>query len=207
MKRFFRFVFVALLAGPGALFAQGEKYFKEAKVAIQLEPDSVKVRVVARAEDLMNTVHVFPGNNTDKAPFLLYEKRIEAYFQERIPVWIDGKQLYLKVVQWKPNGRGPGDGFDSASLNVIYQTITLGGRLPGNPEHLQVRADLWVERTDADATTVEFSLLQGGLILRRLSSRTEKTWKFPISPDSLAAMRLHLPSQKREPFMDEGDPD
>ena len=208
MEKYFRLAFIISVAAYSVLFAD-EKYFQAAKVVIRLSHDSVQVQVVARAEDLMNTVHVFPGSNSDKEPYRLYEKRIETYFQTRIPLLVDGKRVDLRVVQWKPGGRGIGDGFDSASLNTIDHAITLGGRLPKNPDHLEVRADLWVERTDADTTIVEFSLVQDGLTLRRRLSRTERTLKFPISSDSLAAMRRHLPSQQDEsfPYLDENAPD
>jgi hypothetical protein len=177
----------------------GERFFHTAGVAVRLVgEDSVLVTFGARSEDLQNTVGVFPYydetyKHRDTANFRLFERKLEIYLQERLPVRVDGKNVYMRVVQWKPGGKGRNDGLDMASLFVDDLFITLGGRLPKKRTTLDVTANVWVERTDAVETVVQFSLFEGRTALRRLWTKREKTVRFPLAPDSLRAMRANPP--------------
>lgn len=166
--------------------ADGEKFFDSVKVEIRLiDPDSITVQVTALTQDLFNTVWVFPDSHSDDSVFRLFEDRIETYLQARIPVQIDNKNIYMKVVQWKPGGKGRGDGFDSTLADTRENSITLGGKLPKQRKYLKIRVDMWVERKDAAETAVEFSLFHHGALQRQTWSHREKTLRFPISSDSL----------------------
>jgi hypothetical protein len=177
----------------------GERFFHTAGIAVRLVgKDSVLVTIGAGSEDLQNTVNVFPyEDENSKAPdtanFRLFERKLETYLQERVPVKVNGKGVVLKVVQWKPKGKGREDRLDMKSLWVDDLFITLGGRLPKKRKYLDITAYLWVERTDAADTEVQFSLFQDYVPLRRLWTKREKTVRFPLSPDSLKAMRKNPP--------------
>lgn len=181
----------------------GERFFHSAGIAVRLVgDDSVLVTVGASSEDLQNTVGVFPyedetSPHVDTANFRLLERKLEAYLQARIPVRVDGKALFLRVVQWKPNGKGREDGLDMQSLYRDALFITFGGRLPEKRTTLDVTANIWVERRDAAETIVQFSLFQDRQALRRLWTTREKTVRFPLHPDSLKAMRANPPPPVR----------
>jgi hypothetical protein len=185
--------------------AEGEKFFHSAGIAVRLVgPDSVLVTFGARSEDLQNTVHVFPyeedtAPGSDTATFRLFERKLEFYLQERIPVQVDGRGVYLRVVQWKPKGKGREDRLDMKSLWVDDLFITLGGKIPRKRKHLDVTANVWVERKDAKDTEIQVSLFQDRTLLRRLWTKREKKVRFPVSPDSLKAMRRNPPPRLMPP--------
>ena len=181
-----------------------ELFFQYAKVAVTLvDPDSITVDVTAEAEDFMNTINVFPVGDRDERKYRRYESLLESYLRTRIPVWVDGRRIALAAVNAKPggkgNGNGSGSGFDSVSIHMADHTIRLGGKLPAKRSLMEVQADLWVERSDAGHTMVEFSLRNRGVILRRTWAGVEKKLRFPLSADSLGAMRSHPPDQKESP--------
>jgi hypothetical protein len=177
----------------------GERHFQNAGIALRLVgKDSLLVTFGARSEDLQNTVGVFPyeeddAKGSDTAGFRLFERKLERYLQERLPVQVDGRGLPLQVVQWKPQGKGREDRLDMPSLYVDDLFITLGGKLPRKKKHLDVTANIWVERQDAMETVVQVSLFQDREVLRRVWTKREKKVRFPISPDSLRAMRKNPP--------------
>lgn len=185
--------------------AEGERFFQSAGIAIRLVgPDSLLVTFGARSEDLQNTVGVFPyeedsARGSDSANFRLFERRLESYLQERIPVQVDGRGVFLQVVQWKPKGKGREDRLDMPSLWVEDLYVTLGGRIPRERKHLDVTANIWVERKDAQETQVQVSLFQDNQVLRRLWTKREKRVRFPLTADSLKAMRANAPAPLRIP--------
>jgi hypothetical protein len=189
----------------------GERFFHTAGIAVRLVgEDSVLVTFGGGSEDLQNTVDVFPYEDENSrqpatAAFRLLERKLESYLQERIPVRVDGKSVYLRVVQWKPNGKGREDGLDMKSLYVDKLFITLGGRVPKKKTTLDVTANIWVERKDAADTEVQFSLFQGRDALRREWGKREKTVRFPVSPDSLKAMRANPPPPMIVPVDEEDE--
>lgn len=181
----------------------GERFFHSAGIAVRLVgEDSVLVTFGASSEDLQNTVGVFPyededSPHVDTANFRLFERKLETYLQERIPVRVDRKNLYLRVVQWKPDGKGREDGLDMKSLYRDQLFVTLGGRLPPKRSYLDITANIWIERHDAAETIVQFSLFQERQALRRLWTKRENTVRFPLQPDSLKAMRANPPPPLR----------
>lgn len=213
-------IFSALLLTAAAAWAQdpldnshapGEKFFRTAGVAVRLVgSDSVLVTVGARSEDLQNTVGVFPYydeitnvQDKDSANFRLFERKLEAYMQERIPVRVDGKNVFLRVNQWKPHGKGREDRLDMSSLFVEDLFITLGGRLPKQRKHLDITMNMWVERRDATDTEVQFSFFEGYTPLRRQWGKRERTVRFPLTADSLKVMRANPPPKMLVPIDDE----
>jgi hypothetical protein len=190
----------------------GEKFFRSAGIAVRLVgPDSVLVTFGARSEDLQNTVGVFPYEEddalgSDTANFRLFERKLEIYLQERVPVQVDGRGVYLRVVQWKPRGKGREDGLDMKSLWVENLFITLGGRIPRQRKYIDVTANVWIERQDALETEIQFSLFEDRRLLRRLWAKREKRVRFPVAPDSLKAMRKTPPPPIKvyESQVDEG---
>lgn len=175
----------------------GEQHFHRAGIAVRLVgPDSVLVTVGAGSEDLQNTVGVFPyseQNDGDSAAFRLFEQRLEVYLQNRVPVRVDGKRLFLKVTQWKPGGRDRDDRLDMKSLYVQDLFVTLGGKLPPGGKMLDISANLWLERRDAAETVVQFSFFEDRQVLRREWTRRERLVRFPLTADSLAVMRKNPP--------------
>jgi hypothetical protein len=208
-----KFAWILAIAA-GAAFSQEndgikERYFHSAGIAVRLVgPDSVLLTIGATSENLQNTVRVFPYGDDDTT-FRLLERRLEAYFQDRIPVRVNGKRIYFKVTQWKPDGKGPKDGLDMASLYVQNLFITMGAKLPKKRTYLDITANLWIEREDAAQTVIQFSLFKEREVLRRLWTHREKTVRFPLSRDSIAAMRANppppLPRAAPEEIGDPGD--
>ncbi len=192
---------------------EGERFFRTSGVAVRLVgEDSVLVTFGARSEDLQNTVNVFPYydeithiEDKDTANFRLFERRLEAYLQERIRVRVDGKSVYLRVTQWKPRGKGRDDRLDMPSLYVEDLFITLGGRIPKNRKALDVTTNVWVERNDAIDTELQVTLFQDRTALRRIWTKREKTVRFPLSPDSLKVMRANPPPKLLAPVDDKDD--
>lgn len=185
-----------------------EQHFRRAGIAVRLvAPDSVLVTVGAGSEDLQNTVGVFPYLDSDSAQFRLFEQRLEAYLQTRVPVRVDGKRLSLKVTQWKPGGRDREDRLDMKSLYVRDLFVTLGGKLPPGGKMLDVTANMWVERRDAAETVVQFSFFEGHQALRREWTRRERLVRFPLSADSLAVMRKNPPPPLQRTAEDHDDHD
>src|SRR5690606_12631861 len=187
----------------------GERHFHHAGIAVRLVgSDSILVTVGASSEDLQNTVFVYPYGETpeeDTTSFRLLENRLEVYLQDRIPVLVDGKRLYLTVTQWKPGGTGRDDRLDMKSLYVQNLFITLGGKLPPDPRTLDITANLWVERRDAAETVVQYSFFKDQKPLRRLWTHREKTVRFPLAADSLAAMLKNPPPPLPRSAVDEED--
>lgn len=202
-------VSAALSQSPMDGHLPGEQHFHQAGIAVRLVgADSILVTVGASSEDLQNTVHVFPYGETpdeDTASFRLFENRLEVYLQERVPVRVDGKRVFLKVTQWKPGGTGRDDRLDMPSLYVRNLFITLGGKLPPDSKMLDITANLWLERRDAAETVVQYSFFQDRQALRRLWTHREKTIRFPLTADSLAAMRKNPPPPLPRTVMDEED--
>jgi dipeptidyl aminopeptidase/acylaminoacyl peptidase len=181
-----------VLSAAHSVYAQMEEeeehYFMRARVIVRvLNPDTLAVEFGAGAEDMVNTVGIAPYDNSDPQVFRLYETRAEAYLQDRLPVYVDGKRVYLKVSQWKPEGKGRADGFDSLSVYSPIR-ITLTGKLPTPRKTLEVSTNIWTERFDAGATEVEYRLYDGNALLKRFWSKREKKQRLPISADSLAVL-------------------
>jgi hypothetical protein len=171
-----------------------DAFLHDMAVTLRLEgPDSLVVTVSALSEDFQNTVEVYPYSDSDPRPYRLLEGKLESYLQGRIPVRVDGKRVPLNVVRWKPEGKGRGDGLDSASVWAGYMFISLGGRIPAQRTRLDATVNMWAERPGASGTSVEMTLMEGPRPLRRLWTQREKTVTFPLHPDSLAAMRANPP--------------
>ena len=161
-------------------------HFDQAKLTIRLiDPDSITMQVEADRDDFLNTVHTFPYEDTTL--MRLYQKRIEDYLLVRIPMKVDGIPLSrLRVIQWKPEGKGRGDGFDSASLNAQSHAITLGCALPKQRKILTLTMNLWLEFETE--TSFQVSLVWKDTLLERRWTSSEKPLKFPVSKDSLMTM-------------------
>lgn len=175
-------MFYGLLATPALALAA---HYNEVKVAVKLiDPDSVHLEVDADHDDLLNTVMMFPDNK-DTALMRVYQTRIEAYLVSRLPLKVDGKGLPLKVIRWKPGGKGRADGFDSTSLYSARQVITLGAALPANAKKLTLGLNLWAEFQRS--TVGEIAWFWNGALLDRRWSPMEKTLVYPLERDSLLA--------------------
>ena len=192
---------IVVLVALTFVFSQDEEeehFFMNAKIVIELVGnDSLTVQFCAPAEDMVNTVGIIPDGNADKEPYRLYEKRMEAYLQDKVPVAVNRKRLFLKVVQWKPGGKGREDGFDSAAI-YSPQKILFASKLPPPRDYLDVTANVWTERTDAGNTLVEYNFVQDGTLLKRLWTGREKRVRFSLSPDSLAQWRKNPPPPVQE---------
>lgn len=178
------------------------QHFGRAFIDLRLvPPDSVHVEVTADREDFFNTVQTFPDvfDGNPQAFAALYQQRLEAYLQTRVHVRAGGKAVRLAAIRWKPGGAGRADALDSADVWTPYHTITLGGRLPAGAVHMTVRADLWVERPDRPRITmVEYAYHEGKHTLRRVWEPTERVVRFPLAPDSLAALHKTTPPPATE---------
>lgn len=199
-------VFYGLLTAPAFAFAA---HYNEVKIAVKLvDPDSIRLEVDADHDDLLNTVMMFPDNK-DTALMRVYQSRIEAYLAARLPLKVDGKGLPLRVIQWKPGGKGREDGFDSTSLYSARQVITLGAALPKSGKKLTLGLNLWVEFQHA--TVGEVAWFWNGALLGRRWSPMEKILTYPLQRDSLLAAEeraKHAPPPPRtlpEAFRDDED--
>lgn len=203
---------IAMIAMPIALSAaipafsqmedygeEGEHFFMSAAVDVHLVGrDSVRIDFSGPAEDMLNTVYIFPNGDADTASLRAYERKIEAYLQERVPVRVDGKRVPLKVVQWKPGGKGRADGFDS-SASYSPQKITLGGKIPLQRKWIEVTANVWTERHDAGETVVKVTLSEENRLLERRWTRRERPQRFLLDSESLKRMRANPPGPEPEP--------
>src|SRR3989338_3954310 len=103
------------------------------KIAVHLiEPDSLTVTVDGNGDDFMSSTQTSPvGADTPEKKrelCLLYQERLLAYLLARVRMEIDGRRVEnLKVLRWKPWGKGPGDGFagDSLALWSSSHVVTL----------------------------------------------------------------------------------
>ncbi len=189
------FARTALLAFalPAAALAQ---HFSQVYVDVRLWPgDSVTVSVEADAQDMMNTVYVFPTyGDTGVEAFRRYESRMEHYLQQKTKLRADAKPVFLKAVAWKKDGTGPDDGLDSASIGTSTHVITLGGKLPSGTKRVSVWSEIWNERPELDRPPqVDYFLFEGEAARRRVTAPFERWVHFPVTADSLAKMSRHPP--------------
>lgn len=187
---------ISALFALAACASTAAAHFSAAFVDTELKDDSVRVTVQADVQDLMNTVKVFPYYfGASDSTYRLYEDRLEWYLQQKTVVEADGRRLYLAVVQWKPGGKGRGDGFDSVSLRTDYHSVTLGGKLPKGTKLLTVRSDMWneIQEEGRVPANIEYGLFQGGVALKRAWTQAEKPVRFPIDPASISRMRQEPP--------------
>jgi hypothetical protein len=177
-------LFYGLLTAPALAFAG---HYNEIKVSIKLiDPDSLHLEVNMDDDDMLNAMGMFPEEK-DTAMMRAYEVQTEAYLTSRLVLKVDGKGLPMRVVQWKPGGKGRQDGFDYASIYSTRQVITLGAALPKKREKLSLVMNVWVEFKNP--TLGEVDWVWNGALLDRRWSYMEKTLTYPLATDSLVAAK------------------
>ncbi len=178
---------------PAAALAQ---HFSQGYVDVRLWPgDSVTVTIEADAQDMMNTVFVFPTyGDTGTEAFRRYETRMEHYLQQKTKLRADGKPVFLRAVAWKKGGKGREDGLDSVSIGTSTHAFTLGGKLPPGTQRLSVWSEIWNERPELDRPPLlDYFLFEGTAARRRITGPTERWIHFPVVADSLAKMSRNPP--------------
>lgn len=176
--------------------AAAAQHFSQAYLDIRIHPrDSVTVSVEADAQDMMNTVYVFPTyGDTGVEAFRLYEARMEHYLQQKVKLRADGKAVYLRAVAWKKDGKGREDGLDSVSIGTGTHAFTLGGKLPSGTKRVSIRSEIWNERPELDRPPqMEYFLFEGQAVRRRFTAPFERWVHFPVTADSLAKMSRNPP--------------
>jgi len=167
------------------------------KVAISiLDSDSMTVTVDANHADIMNITKDFLQPDTISfAQAQLFQKRTADYLLSRVKVQVDGRPEDLKVLRWKPNGKGPEDGFyhDDAAFGSMDNIITFEGALPPPHKKLDVTVQLFAEFGISPIS--EVSLYWHDTLLVRQWLGLDRTLHLYVSSDSLLA----LAQQVRQP--------
>ncbi len=162
------------------------------KVSIHLiDPDSITVTVAGKTDDFCSTVGVAAIMETDpqkrREKTLLYQIKVADYLQARVRLKLDGRLVEnLKVIRWKPNGKGPEDGLDSADLWISSQQITLGGALPSRRENMDVSVQLFAEFGIEPIS--EISVIWKDSVLLRKWTGPDRPFRFPVARDSLVVL-------------------
>lgn len=188
-----RLASVCALVLPAAALAQ---HFSLAYIDVRYKaPDSVTVTIEADAQDLMNTVSVFPlYADTSIETYRRYEIRMEHYLQQKIKLRADGKPVYLQAVAWKAGGKGRHDGLDSVSIQTSNHSFTLGGKIQPGTKTLSIRSQLWDDRSEVvDPPLMEYFLFERDAVRRRFSAPVDRWVTFPVTADSLAKMSKRPP--------------
>jgi hydrogenase/urease accessory protein HupE len=159
------------------------------KISIRLiDPDSIVEEVNINNGDLFLATGMVYAESLN-ANVALYEKRAQNYLVARVMLQVDGENLKgLKVIRWKPGGKGPEDDFvhDNVALWSSPHVITLGAALPKGRRNLSVTVNLWPE-LGVQAIS-EVSLFWHDTLLDRHWIPIEQTLHYSLAPDSLAAM-------------------
>ena len=163
------------------------------KIAIRLvDPDSITVTVDANHDDLSNVLRFNVSFGVDTVfpkEVLIYQERLPVYLLSHLNLQADGLPLNnLKIIRWKPNGRGPEDDFtnDKAGFWMSNHVVTLGGVLPKPRKMLGVNVQLFAELGIQPIS--EISLYWRDSLLVRKWLGLDKTLRFNVAEDSLAAM-------------------
>ncbi len=175
---------VLFLHSPAAAHPTGTS-----KISVRLiDPDSIAVVVEINNGDLFLATGMVTKDLLD-SNVALYEIRAQNYLIERIQLQIDGVNLRgLKVIRWKPGGKGPEDDFvhDSVGLWTSPHIITLGAPLPKERRNLSVTVNLWPELGVQSLS--EVSLFWHDTLLDQHWVPIEKTLRYSLARDSLSAM-------------------
>src|SRR6185295_14897572 len=112
------------------------------------------------------------------ANYLLARVRLEADHNGPLP---------LRVLRWKPKGKGPEDGFgdDSAAFNDVRQIVTLGSRLPAPRHWLTVTVQLFAEYSVQPVS--EVSEVWKDSVVERHWIGLDRVLRLPLDADTLAA--------------------
>lgn len=160
------------------------------KVEIRiLDPDSLTATMDVNHDDIMNVIKDFLQPDTLSLPQAqLFQEKVSAYLLSRVVVQVDGQTEELKILRWKPGGKGPDDGFfhDDAAFSRPDNIITFAGTLPKSRKNLNVTVQLFAEFGISPIS--EVSLYWHDTLLTRTWLGLDRTLKLSIAPDSLKAM-------------------
>ncbi len=160
------------------------------KVALRiLDPDTLTVTMDVNHEDLMNILKDFIQVDTlTAAQAQVFQEKTFVYLHNRVRVQVDGQQEDLKILRWKPNGKGPDDGFyhDDAAFTSSSNIVTFVGILPQPHKRLDVTVQLFAEFGINPIS--EVSLFWHDTLLTRTWLGLDRTLPIYIAPDSLQAM-------------------
>src|SRR5262249_8506923 len=120
----------------------------------------------------------------------------------RVRLETDQGSPALSVLRWKPQGKGPEDGFDSVSFFRDRQGGTLGGAPPKDPARPRVGGGrfpgLGVEPRSGNA------LFRKDTLVRRVWLGPDASVRFPLAPDSLDALVREAAAQASSAAPGEG---
>jgi hydrogenase/urease accessory protein HupE len=159
-------------------------------------PDSLTVTVSATQTDFVEaTGQNFKLGSPEerRSSAEAYQEKLARYLLARIRLETDQGSPALSVQRWKPQGSGPGDGFDSASFYRERQIVTLGGALPKNRPWLRVGVGMFPELGVQPVS--EISLFWKDTLVRRVWLGPDASVRFPLAPDSLDALAREAGAQ------------
>ncbi len=159
-------------------------------------PDSLTMTVSATQTDFVEAVglNLHLGTTVQRRSDAdAYQEKLANYLRARVPIETEQGSLALHVLRWKPDGRGPGDGFDSASFFRPRHSVTLGGALPKGCAWLRVGVQMFAE-LDVQPVS-EISLFWKDTLVRRVWLGPDATVRLPLAPDSLDALAREAGAQ------------
>jgi len=168
------------------------------KVSIEiLDPGTITVAIDVNHADIMNvTKDILQPDTLSLPQAQLFQEKTSNYLLSRVILQVDGQPQSLKILRWKPNGKGPEDGFyhDDAAFGSMDNIITYAGTLPPQSrKKLDVTVQLFAEFGIEPIS--EVSLYWHDTLLVRHWLGLDRTLHLYISPDSLTA----LIQQTRQP--------
>jgi hydrogenase/urease accessory protein HupE len=185
-----RYLFRALAITIGVASATAAHVTGSSTVDIRLVgPDSLTVTVSATQTDFVEATgrNFKLGSSEERRSSAdAYQEKLAAYLRARIRLETDQGTPALSVLQWKPKGRGPGDGFDSASFFRERQIVTMGGGLPKNRAWLRVEVGMFPELGVQPVS--EISLFWKDTLVRRVWLGPDASVRFPMAQDTLDAL-------------------
>jgi hypothetical protein len=158
--------------------------------------DSVLITVSASPTDYEEALHRKLRLGTPavrRADANAYQEKLAGYLRERLRLETGQESLRLRVLRWKPDGKGPEDGFDSASFFRDRHSVTLGGALPAHRAWMRIGIQLFAELGVQPVS--EASVYWKGSLVRRAWMGPDQTLLLSLIPDSLDALAHAAASQ------------
>jgi hydrogenase/urease accessory protein HupE len=153
------------------------------------DSDSIRITVSASPTDYAEALHQSLRLGTPavrRADAEAYQEKLAGYLRQRLRLETDQESLQLRVLRWKPDGKSPEDGFDSASFYRDRHRVTLGGILPAHRAWMRLGIQLFAELGVQPVS--EASVYWNGSLVRRVWMGPDQTLRFPLVPDSLEAL-------------------
>lgn len=151
--------------------------------------DSIWVTVSASPTDYEEALHQslrLGAPEARRADAKAYQEKLAEYLRARLRMETEQGSLELHVLRWKPDGKGPEDGYDSAAYFRNRHIVTLGGILPAHRAWMRLGIQLFPELGVQPVS--EASVYWKETLVKRAWLGPDQTMRFPLVPDSLEAL-------------------